>query len=163
MKKIVLVLALVSIIGAGTAFADFGIGLHGGGHYGGNVGGGGGLNLAFDSLFIYIDYVGGGSGLNLSGAVDFWQFLGGNLGAGPVLNGNFAWYWRLGIPVGLHIGDNYLGLNAGVRFPIGVSWRKDIFELFLQAVPLIGVRILPIDDIGLWWNVGGNLGFRIWF
>ena len=163
MKKVLVVFALVAIIGTGTAFADFGIGLHGGGNYGGNIGGGGGLNLAFDSLFIYIDYVGGGSGINLSGAVDFLQFFGSDLGSGPVLNGKFAWYLRLGIPVSISIDSDYFGLNAGVRFPIGVSWRKDIFELFLQATPLIGVKILPLNDINLWWNVGGNLGFRIWF
>ena len=154
MKKIVLVLALVTIIGAGTAFADFGIGLHGG--YGG-LGGGAGLNLAFSNLYIYVDAFGlGGSGMNISGAVDFIQFFDGNIAAG------LGWYVRLGIAAGLWGFDEELGLAAAVRVPVGLSWKPiSSIELFLQIQPQVGLQILP--DIGLWANFwGGNLGFRFW-
>jgi len=154
MKKLILVAALLVFLCAGTAFAQFGIGVHGG--YGGH-GGGGGLNLAFSNIYIYVDAaIGDSNGIGVSGAVDFWQFLGGNIASG------FSWYWRLGIPVSLWLGDE-LGLAAGVRAPIGISWKPiNMVEIFLQAVPQISLQILP--KIDLWPNFwGGNLGIRFWF
>jgi len=155
MKKFLVVLALVAIIGTGTAFADFGIGVHGG--YGG-IGGGGGLNLAFDNIYIYVDALGlGSNNMYISGAFDFMQFFGGDIGSG------LSWYLRLGVPVALWGFNDTLGLAAGIRLPIGLSWKPiPLIEIFLQAVPQIGLQIMP--SIGLWSNFwGGNLGIRFWF
>ena len=154
MKKLALVLVLVSIIGAGTAFAQFGIGVHGG--YGG-LGGGAGVNIAFSNIFIYVDAIGiGGNSMNLSGAVDFIQFLGGNIGSG------LSWYWRIGIAAGIWGFDDTLGFAVAARAPIGLSWKPiPLIEIFLQAQPQIGLQILP--DIDLWANFwGGNVGIRFW-
>lgn len=155
MKKIVLVTALITFLGAGAAFADFGIGVHGGG---GMMGGGGGLNLAFDNIFIYIDasYL-GASGLSLSGACDFYQFLGGNI------IDNLNWYWRVGVPASLWFGNDTVGLAIGVRAPVGLSYKPiDLIELFVQVFPQVNLQLLP--DVNLWHNwIGGNLGIRFWF
>jgi len=154
MKKLALVLVLVSIIGAGTAFAQFGIGVHGG--YGG-LGGGGGLNLAFSNIYIYIDAAGiGESSMYFSGAVDFLQLMGSDIGSG------LSWYMRVGVAVGLWGFTDTLGVAAAVRVPIGLSWKPvSLLEIFLQVQPQIGAQILPGFDI--WANFwGGNLGIRLW-
>ncbi|MCL2276436.1 MAG: hypothetical protein FWC21_00915 [Treponema sp.] len=154
MKKVLCVAVLIAVIGAGTAFADFGIGVHAGG---GMMGGGGGLNLAFSNVYIYVDALYAGKGISLSGAVDFLQFLGSDLGS------NFSWYWRLGIPVSIWGFDGSFGLAAGARFPVGISWKPiQLVEIFLQLVPQVSLQILP--EINLWHNfIGGNLGVRFWF
>jgi len=155
MKKLVLVLTLAAIIATGTAFADgFGIGVHGG--YGG-IGGGGGLNLAFSSLYIYVDSVFAGSGgMHVSGAVDFLSLLDGKI------IDNLGWYIRVGIGASLWGFDDSLGIAAGVRVPIGLSWKPiPLLELFLQALPQISVQVLP--EVQLWPNFwGGNIGLRLW-
>ncbi|MCL2230705.1 MAG: hypothetical protein FWC01_06380 [Treponema sp.] len=154
MKKLFLVLVLGLALMAGTAFADFGIGVHGG--YGG-LGSGGGLNLAFSNVFIYIDAFGlGNNHMSISGAVDFVSLLNSPIVA--TLN----WYIRLGIGVGLWGWDNNMGLAAAVRLPIGLSWKPiKLLEIFLQINPQIGLQIIP--DVNLWGNFwGGNLGIRLW-
>jgi len=160
MKKLVLVLALVAIIGTGSAFAQFAVGIHtSGGMVDGQIGGGLGVNLTFSNIFIYIDGAGlGTDSIHITGAVDFAQFLGGDLGSG------FGWYLRLGVPISLWGFNRDFSLAAGVRAPIGLNWRPNTFlEVFLQAVPQIGLQILPIEDIGLWADFfGGTLGIRFW-
>jgi len=154
MKKLLLVLVIFAVITTGTAFAEFGIGVHGG--YGG-LGGGGGLNLAFSKVFIYIDAFGlGNNHMSLSGAVDFISFI-----DDPIVD-TLNWYIRLGIGAGLWGFDDKLSLAAAVRLPIGLSWKPiPLLEIFLQVNPQIGMRILP--DLNLWGNFwGGNLGLRLW-
>jgi hypothetical protein len=71
--------------------------------------------------------------------------------------------WYFGLGVGAHIGlGNTLGVAAAFRVPIGLSFQPlDMLELYLQAVPQIGLAILP--GIGLWGNFWcGNLGIRVW-
>ena len=155
MKKLLVVIALAAILATGTAFADFGIGVHGG--YGG-IGGGGGLNLAFSDLYIYVDSVfAGGNGLHISGAVDFLSLL------NSAIITNLNWYIRVGIGASLWGLDDTIGLAAGVRVPIGLSWRPiPLIEIFLQALPQISLQVLP--EINLWSNFfGANLGIRFWF
>jgi len=155
MKKLAIVIALVAILATGTAFADFGIGVHGGGGLGG---GGAGLNLAFSPIYIYVDAFGlGSNSMSIFGAVDFWQFLGGNI------VGDLSWYWRLGIPVGLWGFGDKLGLAVGIRAPIGLSWKPiPLIELFIHLSPQIGLQIMP--EIDLWSNFfGGTGGIRFWF
>ncbi|MCL2186882.1 MAG: hypothetical protein FWB86_13675 [Treponema sp.] len=155
MKKFILIAALITFIGAGTAFAEFGIGVHGG--FGG-IGGGGGLNLAFSNVFVYIDAVGlGNNNMNFSGAVDFLRLYDTSFAK------SFNFYIRLGICASFWGSNDYLGLAAGVRIPIGLSWRPiPLIELFLQVLPQISLQILP--SIDLWGNFwGGNLGIRLWF
>jgi len=154
MKKLLCVAVLVAVIGAGTAFAQFGIGVHGGG---GTLGGGGGINLAFSDIYIYVDALGAwDGGMHVSGAVDFLSLYKTNLAS------NFDFYVRVGVGAGLWGFNDTFGLAAAARVPVGVSWKPiPLIELFLQAVPQIGLKILP--SIDLFWGVGGNLGVRFWF
>jgi hypothetical protein len=164
MKKLVILIALIAILGTGSVFADhpsgFGIGVQGG--WSGGPGGGAGLTLKFPSLpiFFSIDGLGlfGGSGFHISGAGDYY-FIDKTLVPEAGLN----WYLGFGIGVALWGFDGDLGLAASARLPIGLSWQPiDLLEIYLQAVPQIGLQILP--DIGLWGNFwGGNLGIRFWF
>jgi len=154
-KKVLIALVLASVLATGTAFAEFGIGVHGGT---GGIGGGAGVNLAFSNVFLYIDAIGlGGNHMYVAGAVDFLSLLHNEFI--PTL----SFYIRVGIGAALWgFGDDF-GLAAGVRLPIGLSWRPiDLLEIFLQAVPQIGLQIMP--SVGLWNNWwGGNLGIRLWF
>jgi len=159
MKRLFLVFVLIAFVAVGTAFADFGIGVHGGG---GMSGGGGGVNFAFTNVFIYIDYMSGGYTFGFSGAVDFIQFVNA-----PIIP-NLNWYIRLGI--GAAFWDIYrwnasndFGLAASVRAPIGLSWKPiPLLEVFVQVYPQIGLQILP--GFNLWSSFfGGNLGVRLWF
>ena len=157
MKKLVLVLALVAFLGAGTAFADFGIGVHVGGAGGlGDLGYGGGLNLAFSNIYIYIDTAFRGSSLGVSGAVDFVSFL--NIDIVDTL----SFYLRLGIPVSIWGFGSDFGLAAGVRVPVGLSWKPtEMIEVFFQLIPQVGIRILP--SVNIWDDIfGSNLGIRFW-
>jgi len=154
-RKVVLGIVLASILATGTVFADgFGIGVHGGF---GRIGGGGGLNLAFSNVFVYIDAIGAGDGyMHVAGAVDFMSLL-----HNEFVN-TLSFYVRVGIGASLWGFGDDLGLAAGVRAPIGLSWRPiDLLEIFLQGVPQIGAQIMP--SIGLNWGIGGNLGIRLWF
>ena len=83
--------------------------------------------------------------------------MGGDIGSG------LSWYGRLGIAAGFWGFNDEFGLAAAVRAPIGLSWKPiPLIEIFLQAVPQIGLTIMP--EIGLWGNFwGGNLGLRFWF
>jgi len=165
-KKLVIVVALAAVLATGPAFADgFGIGVHGG--FGG-PGGGGGLNLAFSNLFLYIDAVAAsGSSFHVAGAVDFISLLHNEF------VDTLSFYIRVGVGAALwgydHLGDSGLGVAAGVRLPIGLSWMPlDFLELFVQGVPQVGVRIAGREGsdsgFGLWSNFwGANLGIRFWF
>jgi len=166
MKKLILSIALIAILATGTVFASpngFSIGVHGGT---GGVGSGGGLNLTLPGVpvFWYFDAAGlGDNTMYISGAGDFLflfdtEFV-------PTL----SFYIRGGIGAAFwsfshEVLDNYVGLAASFRLPIGLSWRPiELLEIFLQAVPQIGLQILPIDNIRLWGNYwGGNLGIRLW-
>ncbi|MDR2397879.1 MAG: hypothetical protein LBD74_03855 [Spirochaetaceae bacterium] len=66
-------------------------------------------------------------------------------------------------------------LQIGGEVPIGLSWMIPIpvkLELYLQGVPYIAIQF-PVadeqewfandDDYGyIWWDIGFNLGIRIW-
>lgn len=155
-KKLVIVVALATVLSTGTVFAgNFGIGVHTGG---GLVGAGGGLNLGFgDAVFVYVDALGlGGDAMYVSGAVDFVSLFRAELL--PTL----GFYIRAGVGLSLWGFDDDLGLAAAARLPIGLSWRPiSLLEVFLQIVPQIGVQILPgVDVFGNFF--GGNLGLRLW-
>jgi len=164
MKKLVIVIALAAILATGTAFADhpsgFGIGVQGGGSgrwvggYGYGYGGALSLKLPGVPIFWAIDAGFWGSSLWLNVAGDYY-FI-----DSQIVN-TLHWYFGVGGYVDLGIGNPF-GLGLGVRVPIGLSWQPiDLLEIYLQAVPSIGVGILPGFGLGGGW--GGNLGIRFWF
>jgi hypothetical protein len=160
MKKI---LGLTAVLFMAAAIETFAIGL--GVQFGGNVRG------AFDapgvSLLLStkedthgaITWYARGSGLSLGGSADYW-FLPieiTSLGSGELKfflgGGLFAWLWMW---------DDYFGLGAGVRVPFGLDWKMEKFDVFLQAVPQVGLAVLPSLGFGDF-EVDVNLGFRFWF
>jgi hypothetical protein len=73
-----------------------------------------------------------------------------------------GWYLGGGIYGNVGFWSDYVFLAAGGRLPIGLSWQPiDLIEVYLQAVPSIGVQILP--PINLNWGIGVDLGIRFWF
>ena len=189
MKKFVIVIALVTILGTGTAFADhpdnFGIGFKGGfdlpfmGYDG--YAGGGALLLKFPSVPIFwgVDVHSRRHSLGFGLSGDYY-----------IINDNivdewFGWYLGLGGFLKFSTWDNrhHSRTNLGLvfRVPIGLSfqWPIDSFtlELFLAAVPNVGLRFSFWDSkhndywknenygrVGVWGpGLGGEIGIRFWF
>jgi hypothetical protein len=166
MKKVFFVVILVAVLATGTAFADhpggLGIGIQGGGGFGWGGGFGDGnaaLSLKIPSLPIFwairMNIGGGAFGLGVSG--DYY-FIDSALPV-PTLH----WYLGFGVGVGLWGFNDAFGFGASARIPIGLSWQPIKFlEIFLQAVPNLGVQFLPSFYFPSG-GVGLDLGIRIWF
>jgi hypothetical protein len=167
MKKVVLCLALFAILATGTVFADhpggFGIGVQFG--YSGNWGegsfGSAALSLKLPGLPIFwaarLDIAEEYLGLGVSG--DFYLL---DYGLIPALG--FHWYLGLGVGAGFTFVDkDLLGLGLAARLPIGISWQLFSFiEIFLQAVPSLGVAVIPEVHFP-YGGIGGDIGVRLWF
>jgi hypothetical protein len=64
--------------------------------------------------------------------------------------------WGGGASISL---GNSFALSVSARLPVGLNlYFLDNFEIFLQAVPSLGLTI-PLD---LYWYVPVNLGLRYW-
>ena len=164
MKKLVIVFVLFTILAGGTVFADhpdgLGIGIQGGtssSFFGGGYYNGGALSLKLPGIPLF-----------WAARVDIWNdyFSLGVSGDSYLIDSSLAktigWYLGFGIGVGIGLGDP-LGLSVSARLPIGLSFQPIPFlEIFLQAVPHIGVSVLPDFHFpyGGW---GGDLGLRLWF
>ncbi|MDR3341995.1 MAG: hypothetical protein LBT14_04260 [Treponema sp.] len=185
MKKLAAVCIIGLVLGIAGVFAEdqqsdkekffftknhpdgWGIGVQVGG---GNSGGGAALSLKIPALPIFwavnLGFNSYYFGLGVSG--DYY-FIDKELV--PAIK--LGWYWGVGGYVGLGFWDDDHGpgygnddggmsLALGVRSPIGLTWQPLKFlEVFLQAVPSIGLGIVP--GVGLDWGIGGNLGIRFWF
>jgi len=176
MKKLIVILVLATVL-AGTAFADhpdrFGIGIYG------NIdnhlfsknpikGFGAGLTLKFTDVpvFFYFDFI---NKFNHVSAAGDYYFIDKDIGGGP-----WHWYFGLGLGVALWGFDknDKFGLASALRIPVGVSFQPfTLFELFIQAVPQVGVRFSGHEEtrrgrqegFGIYnrfW--GGNIGIRFW-
>ena len=179
MKKLLVVIALVAILATGTAFADhpdkFGIGVEGGyGSYwmdfkypGGNVNSA--LSLKFSNLPVFwaigmqFGAGGGNAGFGLMVSGDYY-FIDSAI-VGDMLH----WYFGAGAQINLGFGatTESFGIDLDVlgRIPIGLSFQipvsKIVLEVYLQAVPTIGVKVSPSFHALV--GVGGSFGFRVWF
>jgi hypothetical protein len=72
---------------------------------------------------------------------------------------NLDWYLGGGGYAHVGFGDD-VSVAVGARLPIGLSWHPiDLIEVYIQAVPSIGLSIVPI---GFDWGIGGSLGIRFW-
>jgi len=191
MKKIVLIVALIAIIGVGTTFAGeypngFGIGIFG--QYGfGDIGGtGGGLAIKLPGVPVFW-----GLNVGLDSGTD-WSYLGfGLIGdfhfIENSLGGNLNWWLGIG---GLFRMDlysqtfryasnsdtaDYNYINIAARIPVGVNITFSTFDLYFQAVATLGARLYSGYDFTLWgiqfkedstvgfgWGVPLELGIRFW-
>jgi len=168
MKKLVLVVVLVAIIGTGAAFADhpngWGFGVQGGGSLGWigfDFGGGGALSLKAPTLPI------------------FWGIeFGWSLWSGIRLGLTADWYF-LDLAIASNILHFYMGVGGGLgvyfpfdlelvaRVPIGLSLQIPIKSgidtlelLYFHVVPSAGVAFIPIRFAG---GLGFEAGIRLWF
>ncbi|GHV52301.1 hypothetical protein AGMMS49579_09320 [Spirochaetia bacterium] len=171
MKKLILVGLIGLTLCVSGAFAQdqhptdkWGIGVQGGGSFGwGLFGWGGALTLKIPAAPIFFVVDGGiGSGYFRVGVSGDYYFIDKTFSPEAKL----GWYLGGGIYINFS-SWTYVSLGAGAHLPIGLSWHPiDLIEVYLQAVPSIGVSI-PFSDASNhnWfdWGVGGNLGIRFWF
>ncbi|MDR1867498.1 MAG: hypothetical protein LBQ77_04430 [Treponema sp.] len=152
MRKIVLVcMFTVGITGAFAQNSGLGIGIVGDIGVPSNYGGG--LSLKIPSVPIYWTINGGSSGLYVAGDM---HFLNGSII--PTL----LYFVGAGAFAGLGLWNSAFTVGVGVRGVAGLSWQPiDLIEVFVQAVPSLGVQIG--SSTGLWENfLSGNIGLRIW-
>ena len=160
-KKILVVAALLMVVCVGGAFA-WSIGVQGGGGYPAM----GGAAITFtlnDSPLVFaadLQFHDGYFGVGLTG--DYW-FIHDPLVDTAV--GPLSWFLGAGAGASVGIGNDYLGLTLVARLPIGLNMmipvEKIEIEPYIQAVPQIGVAILP--EVGLHWGVAANAGIRFHF
>lgn len=164
MKKLAIV--LVALLAVSSAvYADhpnkLGVGIVGGSGYGSVATGGDiGLALKLTSMPIYwqlnIHLSEGYFGLGITGDKYFYDQ---NL----FREGAFKLDWFLGLGgyANLGLGSGSTSASLGARLPLGLSWHatKEL-ELWVGAVPSLGVGIIPFNFPN--WNIGGEVGIRVW-
>jgi len=172
MKKIVLVVLVGLLIGT-AVFADhpnsLGIGIIGGGGYGGEGFGYPGLSLKVPGVpvfwGIYCPINSYGSGVGVTG--DYYLFD-SNLVTNDLTNedGTYKlrldWYLGLGGFMHMFFWPDDFNFDIGVRVPVGLSWHiiKEL-ELFFGIHPGVGFWFgdgrFPVHIF-----IGGELGLRLW-
>jgi hypothetical protein len=156
-KKIALIATTLFVFASVEAFS-FGIGLRG--NFGwGNIYGGGLLFSPNDQTHFGVNYYIGEETFHLGVTGDFWllktplTYVGsGELDfyVGP------GFYVQLGVPK-----DGDSGFALGLRVPVGLDLYFDIFDVFLEIAPQVGVSFLPNPGLyGNWFNAA--VGFRFW-
>ncbi|MDR0637737.1 MAG: hypothetical protein LBG27_02345 [Spirochaetaceae bacterium] len=102
-------------------------------------------------------YIGSG-GLSLGGSADYWFLPIKITTLGP---GDLKFFVGGGVYARIAIWEDYFGLGAGLRLPIGVDWKANVFDVFVQAVPQVGIGLLPSPGFDGFY-VDLNLGARFW-
>jgi hypothetical protein len=154
MKRTLVIVLVIALACAGTAFAKGPGGLTAIGVYGnfGFTGGGGGLGLSlkFGSFpVIGVKYSFTQAGY-LGATVD-WHLL-----DAAALVDSLTLYLGVGAFAGINFGSN--DFDLGLRFPIGIQiWPIRKVELYLAGIP--AVPIFPNLDFAF----GAELGFRYHF
>ncbi|MDR2259313.1 MAG: hypothetical protein LBE14_09220 [Treponema sp.] len=170
MKKLILAVLLGLMLCTVGAFAEhpdgWGVGILGRWGWGwtGDGAGGAALSLKAPSVPVYWGFSLGFRehyfGLTATG--DYYL-----IDQTLIPEANFGWYLGLGGFASFHIWENFSALTAGVRFPIGISWRPlDALELFLDVAPGLGIGAYFGDKSGLYFPAGEfplELGLRFWF
>jgi hypothetical protein len=164
-KKIILVIALATILATGTAFADHPTGL-GIGVVGGYLGEwNSGYNYGATALSLKL------SGIPIYWAlrVDLseWYMSFNVMGDSYLIDQALVdklvhWYLGLGAYVNLGLFNDSLMLSLGARLPIGLSIQPiPLLEIFFEVAPSIGLTVVPSFYFphGGW---GGGFGIRLW-
>jgi hypothetical protein len=166
MKKFLLILVFITIIGSGTAFADhpnnkLGLGIMGTwqANWGGGWYGGPALSLKVPKVPIFwainLSFSQHHFNVGLSGDYYFID---------KVLFSEAFLHWYLGVGGWFSFGtwgENSASIGLGGRLPIGLSFQplKEL-EIFLEVAPSLGLNLVP-----LYFPAGGfpvSLGIRFW-
>ncbi|MDR0551378.1 MAG: DUF3996 domain-containing protein [Spirochaetaceae bacterium] len=166
-KKIALIASALFVSAVMGAYAEFGIGVQGGYNWG-SVGGAALLLSPNNHLHFAVGWYAGDGGFNVGVSADLWAL---DLRIVSISDGGLDFYVGPGLFVNVGMWKQYdedkgknvdkLHIAAGGRIPIGVNFRIQRLELFLQAVPAVGLSVTP--TLGLYWGgFGGNIGIRFW-
>jgi hypothetical protein len=95
----------------------------------------------------------------LAGSLDYWFFTLPLTTLGPA---ELSLFVGAGAYAQILLGNDDFGFGAGARLPVGVDWKADRFDVFVQLVPYTGLDLLPsLGFSGL--HFDANIGIRIWF
>jgi hypothetical protein len=97
-------------------------------------------------------------GISLGGSVDYWVLEIDITSLGP---GDLRFFVGGGAYAAISVWESEFGLGAGLRLPVGLDWKLDFLDVYLQVVPLIGLRLLPSPDFD-GFHIDANVGFRFW-
>ncbi|MEM9424959.1 MAG: hypothetical protein AAF975_09270 [Spirochaetota bacterium] len=78
----------------------------------------------------------------------------------------FELHLFLGFGATLYSYHNGIGLSAGLRLPLGMSfWLWNWFEISLNVTPIVGLGLGVSDPIKFWLHLDAplDLGVRFWF
>ena len=161
-KKVLLALALASVLSAGAAFASpvhpGGLGI--GALWGGSVGDGFNGNVAL-SLKLPVSPIFWGIRFGLGSEASWIGIQGDQYLIGSQLLPTLSWFLGVGAYVNAWFGDA-AGLGFGVRVPIGLTWQPvSLFELFLNMAPQLGAYVQTGKGGGLSFPHGGFFGYEI--
>jgi len=166
-RKLLLALALGSVLTAGTAFASpvhpggLGIGALWGGYFGDGI-----VSNAALSLKLPISKIFWGVRFGV-GSDHFWMGLQGDRYLiGTWLTPTLAWFLGVGAYVNTWFGDA-AGVGFGVRVPFGLTWQPvRFFEAFMNIAPQLGAYAQSGENGGFLFPKGGffayELGLRFW-
>lgn len=157
MKKIAVIMLILSLVGAGSAFAAGPLGLTGFGVYGtlgstaGKLGGGVGLSLKWASFpVVGLQYNLTAERINAS--VDYYIIDAEGLAA------NLSYFLGAGLYAGIGTGGGEAQVDFGFRIPVGLQfWPIRKFELFFA--PVLAIAVIPEPELGL----GAEFGARVRF
>jgi hypothetical protein len=157
-KKIAIIAAALFVFGSAEAFS-FGIGLRG--NFGwGNIFGGGILFSAKDDTHFGVNYYAGDGGFYMSVTGDYWIFDKQLTRVGNKGSLNFyvgpGFYIQLDFPK-----DNGFDFGLGLRIPVGLDLDFNLFDVFVEFAPQVGISFLPTVGLnGNWFNAA--IGARVW-
>ncbi len=156
MKKIVVLLVLIAVIGCGSVFA-VGIGVEAGLPFWGNLPGNNVmLSLKLDNAPLLGIGVGnlGGNNVSIGLIADWWLIQG-------VVVGPLEGFVGLGAYAAIVTGDP-AQFAIGARLPLGLQlFITRWFELFAEIAPALGIVVSNQADFGF--NIQGAVGLRFWF
>ena len=173
MKRIWLLIIIVLLTGTGAFASHEGFGIGVVNHYSWNS---------------FLDYNNFGASLKFSGPSVFWgfyfhqvrsQYYGLGITADVYLidnifisrqisgddgeyNFNLGWYFGIGAFMNMRCYDGNLGMDAGGRLPIGLSWYiARPIEFYLSLIPQIGIALQNGSHFN--GGFGVDVGLRLWF
>ncbi|MDR3355591.1 MAG: hypothetical protein LBO04_00175 [Spirochaetaceae bacterium] len=155
-KKIMLIAGSLFVFASVEAFS-FGIGLRG--NFGWGIYGGGLLFSTNERTHFGANYYVGEDSFHLGVTGDFWLL---QVPLTSVGSGELDFYAGPGLYVQIDKPkDDDFDFGLGLRIPVGLDLGFDIFDVFLEFAPQIGVSFLPSPGLsGNWFSAA--IGFRFW-